>query len=87
MWSVYLIQHSITGVRYIGRTSNLYQRLLDHQSGHQTATRRTSGEWRFIYIETYRSQFDAIERERKLKQHGSAKRKLYDRLAQSLLED
>ena len=84
MWTVYLLQHAVTKERYIGRTDNLEQRLRDHNSGHQDATRRLSGQWKLIYCEQYLDKRDAVKREHRLKHHGSAKHELYKRLQFSL---
>jgi predicted GIY-YIG superfamily endonuclease len=85
MYAVYVIQHTVTRECYIGHTNNLRRRLSEHNRGLQTSTRRTLGTWIYIYIEIYRSERDVIEREHKLKQHGSNKRWLKNRIKHSLL--
>lgn len=82
---VYLSQHSITLELYIGYTNNLKRRLKEHNESRNKSTIRQEGEWLLIYCEVYKLQADAIERERKLKHHGSGKRELYKRLQHSLL--
>ena len=87
MYSIYVIQHSVTKQIYIGKTNDLQRRIKEHNANKQNATKRKSGEWKLIYVEAYRSKKDADERENKLKQHGSNKRWLKDRIKNSFLED
>ena len=87
MWIVYLIQHNFSKQIYIGFTSNLRQRMLSHNSGHNKSTKRLQGEWQLIYAEAYRAKQDAQTRERKLKQYGQAKQKLVQRLKKSLFDN
>lgn len=83
---VYVIQHDQTREIYIGKTDDIKRRLHKHMHGRQTATRHKSGTWHLVYAEMYRVSKDAAMRERKLKQHGSNKRWLLDRIKHSLLE-
>ena len=85
MHCIYIIQHTTTKQIYIGKTNDIKRRLAEHNSGTQAATRRVNGEWVLVYMEIYRSKLDAGERERALKQHGSNKRWLLDRIKNSLL--
>lgn len=87
MFSVYVIQNSVSKELYIGKTGDLKRRLLEHNAGEQAATRRKEGRWILVYAEAYREQSDANRRERALKRHGSSKRWLYDRISGSLLAD
>ena len=86
MRTVYLIQNTVTGEQYVGKTDNLKRRIMEHNSGNNHSTRRTNGYWILIYAEAYRDKKDADEREAKLKQRGSAKQKLIKRLKTSLLK-
>ena len=86
MFCIYLIQHHVTKELHIGKTSDLQRRVHEHNTGQQTATRRKSGSWILAYAESYRSKQDADQRERALKQHGSNKRWLLDRVKHSLLD-
>ena len=86
MYSVYLIQNDETDELYIGTTHDLKQRLSTHNGGGQKFTTRKSGTWCYVYVEVYRSKADALQRERKLKVHGTVKYALLKRLKQSLLE-
>ena len=85
MWFVYLLQQTETKEMYIGTTQDLDRRLKEHNTGSAQWTARDSGKWVVIYFEAYRSKQDADERERMLKHHGSAKRKLLDRVRRSFL--
>ena len=85
MYIVYLIQHSETRQIYIGKTNNLKRRLSEHNKNQQESTKRKSGDWILIYAEAYRNKADASNRELALKQHGSNKRWLLDRVKNSLL--
>ena len=87
MYIVYLLQHTETLQCYIGRTKDLKRRIAEHNRGEQKATKRNSGKWVLIYAEAYRSEKDAVERENKLKQHGSNKRWLQERVKNSMLQN
>ena len=71
---------------YVGKTNDLRRRIAEHNRGKQTWTRRKSGTWILVYAEAYRDARDADLRERKLKQHGSNKRWLFDRIKHSQLD-
>jgi len=86
MWSVYVLEHSITHEAYIGVTNNIVRRLYEHNNFGKKFTTRRQGEWILIYAETYRSKDDAVQREKKLKSHGTAKHALYKRIERSWLE-
>ena len=87
MHIVYLIQNTVSLELYVGQTSDLKQRLKQHNSHTQKSTKRKSGaEWKFVYAEVYRNKKDATKREAKLKQRGSAKSQLKKRLEESLLK-
>ena len=87
MYVVYLIQHNGTGDLYVGRTNNLARRLEEHNSSDNSSTiRKTVGKWEVIYAEAYRDKQDAVIREKKLKQRGTAKQGLKKRLTHSLLK-
>ena len=87
MHIVYLVQNTDSLELYVGQTSNLKQRLKQHNSHTQKATKRRNGaEWKLIYAEAYRDKKDATKREAKLKQRGSAKSHLKKRIEESLLK-
>ena len=85
MWVVYVIQHTATLALYIGFTDNLKRRIIEHNQGSNKSTRRKIGKWIFVYAEAYRSEQDARERERKLKQYGSSKQRLLKRIKRGLI--
>ncbi len=84
MFYVYLLQHSETHEIYIGFTADLKRRVREHNAKGSKFTTRKSGQWVLRYYEAYASEKDALKRERKLKEHGSAKHKLRQRLESSL---
>ena len=86
MYVVYVIQHTFTKQIYMGKTNNLQRRLSEHNRGNQSATKRKGGKWILVYAEAYRDKRDAYDRESKLKQHGSNKRWLKNRIRHSMLE-
>ena len=86
MHYLYLIQNDETNEIYIGTTDNLKQRLSTHNGGGRKFTTRKNGMWQYIYVEVYRSKADALDREKRLKSHGTVKYALLKRLKQSLLE-
>ena len=81
MYYVYLIQNE-EGKRYIGYTQDLKRRLSEHNNNDNALTK--GHEWEIIYYEAYKSEEDARERERKLKQDGRSRRHLYARVSRSL---
>ena len=86
MHCVYVIKNLKFFSIYIGYTSNLKRRLIDHNSNQSKFT-KSKGKWELVYCEIYRSKKDAVERERKLKQHGSSFGHLKKRILNSLNED
>ena len=74
MYYVYLIKTLNTGKTYIGLTNDLKRRPREHQKKKPE----------LIYYEAYRSEMDAREREKKLKQRGQTVRRLKERLNYSL---
>ena len=86
MYYVYLIQHDLSGEIYIGLTTDPKERLRTHNNKGKKFTTRKSGMWHFVYLELFRSQQDAVDREKKLKGHTKGKHELLKRLKYSLLE-
>ena len=83
---VYVVQNDNDGEIYIGFTTDLKQRIFQHNRRGRKFTTRKSGEWKLVYAELYRSENDARNRESKLKQHGGGKRQLLKRIKNSLFE-
>jgi len=71
MYNVYLLQSETTDRLYIGYSSDLKRRLVEHHQGKVYSTKRFAP-WKLIYYESYLDEARAKERERKLKQFGSA---------------
>lgn len=80
---VYMLRSHKTKWLYIGFTSDLRNRLIEHQTGKNYSTKKYLPVG-LIYYEAYISKKDAIEREKILKQHGSGVQKLKERLKWTL---
>lgn len=83
MYYVYIIQSENAKELYFGRTSDLDQRIKDHNSGRNPSTKGKSP-WDYVYVEGYRSEKDAIAREQTLKQYGNARTYVKKRIKYSL---
>ncbi len=81
MYCVYLIVNE-NGCKYIGYTSNLKQRVENHNKGLNTSTK--GHKWKLVYAEAYLDEEDARKRERKLKYHGQSKYHVYNRASESI---
>jgi len=68
---VYILYNIKTRKYYIGRTINVNKRYKEHKAGLNKSTKYKCFAWKFIYAEIYLSERDAINRERRLKSHGS----------------
>jgi len=62
---VYILQNLI-GNFYIGFTSNLKKRIVQHNSDKVFST-RNKGPWKLIFYEAYLNKYDALRREKYLK--------------------
>ncbi len=78
MFYIYLLKSPKTEQIYVGFTTDLKRRFLEHQK-----LQRHKG-WKLIYYEAYLNREDAMERERKLKSYGSSLQKLKLRIQRSL---
>lgn len=74
MYYVYVLKNRVEGQIYIGYTEDLRRRLQQHKNKNPE----------LIYYEAYKSRSDARKREKNLKYHGQSKRKLKERLVESL---
>jgi len=63
MYFVYVLQSQSTGHFYTGSTSNLEQRILQHNLG-VTRSTKNRGPWRLVYSEQLSSRSEAMKRER-----------------------
>jgi len=69
VYYVYVLRNTGTGMMYIGSTSNLKRRFLEHQEGKSLFTRKNKkgGKWQLVYFEGYPNKADAKSREKFLK--------------------
>lgn len=68
---------------YIGYSSNVLYRISQHNSILNTGYTRGRS-WKLVYLEAYRSQAVALDRERKLKQYGNVWQGVMRRIKESL---
>lgn len=83
---VYILCSTQDQTLYIGQTSNLRQRISDHNNGKSAAT-KLKLPWKLVYLEAYASKQDALNREKRLKNFGQAYRRLKERIEHSLRGD
>lgn len=81
MQYVYVLRNE-QGKLYYGCTQNLRKRVEEHNYGENSSTQKHK--WNVIYYEAYRSEEDAFEREKQLKQQGQALGQLKRRIKRSL---
>lgn len=67
MYWVYILENQENKSWYIGATSNLKRRLIEHQRSSGVRTTRLKEGWKLIYCEGYISEQDAFGREKFLK--------------------
>ena len=83
MYYVYLLQSAKNKSLYIGCTSDLNRRIVEHNKGESFHTKKYLP-WKLIYFEGYCSKVDAYSRENMLKLHAQGLRRLKERLCSSL---
>ena len=66
MFYTYILISATSNKRYVGQTSNLYRRLVAHNSGESKYT-KSRGPWILMHYELYSSRGEATKRERFLK--------------------
>lgn len=66
MHYVYFIKSCIKDRYYIGSTSDVHRRLLEHNSG-STKSTKPYMPWKLVYMEKYQQKSDATKREWHLK--------------------
>ena len=79
MYYVYILVNKNKNKRYIGYTSNLRRRLKEHVKGKSYWSKRLENT-ELYYYEAYSTELLAKDREKKLKQRGSAKKALLKRI-------
>ncbi|TSC60596.1 MAG: putative endonuclease [Parcubacteria group bacterium LiPW_15] len=82
MFYVYLLKNR-EGLIYVGYSSDLRQRLKDHNFGRSDFT-KVGRPWKLVYYEAYLSRTDAIKREGSIKEYGSIIGQLKKRITNSL---
>jgi tRNA/rRNA methyltransferase len=72
-WSVYILQCS-NGNYYVGHTNDLPSRFHRHQKGQGAKHTSQNTPSDILYSEVFRSELEAIKRERQLKRWSRAKK-------------
>lgn len=85
MFFVYLLECQNDKSWYIGATSDLKRRLIEHRSGKGGKTTKNKNSWKLIYFEGYVNKNDAFGREKFLKS-GSGRRYLKKQLNNYLIK-
>jgi putative endonuclease len=67
IYYVYILASSRQGTLYIGVCNNLSNRLTLHRAGRGSQFVKKYGVTRLVYVETYASPQEAIQREKQLK--------------------
>ncbi len=80
---VYVLISKKDGQCYVGSTTDLRRRLLEHNNGKSAAT-MSRRPFLLVYYEAYRNEDDARKREQALKRRGQARYHLVKRIAKSL---
>ena len=66
MFYVYILQSEVDASFYIGFTANLELRLMQHNNGEATFSRRKKP-WKLVYSEEFLNKSEALKREKFLK--------------------
>jgi putative endonuclease len=83
MFYVYILKSVVDEKLYIGYTSNLKKRIVEHNSGKVKSTTPRLPVY-LIYYEAYNAKVDATERERKLKRYSGSLTHLKKRIKFSM---
>ena len=83
MYYVYFLASENTKWIYVGYTTDLKRRLVEHNSGLSEYTKHR-GPWKIVYYEAYLDKADAQEREKALKHHANGIGILKKRISRSL---
>ena len=83
MHFVYLLKSLKDNTLYLGCTSSLEKRIVEHNQGKSDYSQKHIL-WKLVYSEGYYSKADAFGREQTLKLHAQGLRRLKDRLQHSL---
>ena len=79
MYFIYILQSLKDNGFYIGYSDNYHRRLIEHQNGEVDATKHRLPV-KLIYLEGYSIQSRALDREKSLKDFGSAYHALLKRI-------
>lgn len=82
---VYVLKNQVDDGVYIGYTTNIRKRILNHNSGRGSRTTKYKKNWELIYAELYRNKYDALGREKFLK--GGSGRKYLKKQLRRYLEE
>jgi len=82
---VYILKSKKDNKLYIGYTNNLVRRFKDHNEKRNNSTMRRVP-FSLVYYEAFKSQKDAVAREKQLKQFKSAYGQIKKRISNSLHE-
>jgi len=85
MYYVYIIKSKKNGRLYTGYSTDLKQRIAEHNQGKSSYTSKLVP-WNLVYYEAYLSKDDAQKRERSLKLRSNASLQLRKRIKQSINE-
>ena len=83
MYYVYIIKSKSKRSLYCGYSSDLKQRIEDHNNGKSKYTSKFRP-WTLVYYEAYVCKSDAVIRERKLKKNKNVMAFLKKRIAESI---
>ena len=79
MFFVYVLKSEKDESTYTGFTSNLENRLIQHNAG-KTKSLKSKLPMRIVYFEAYETKELAIQREQELKKNRSVKEQLFKRI-------
>ena len=86
MFYVYIIKSKkYNNKLYIGFTSDLKRRFIEHNKGYSKFTRKYAP-FELVYYEAYKSKKDAQIREKRLKMFKQGYRRIKERIKYSLIE-
>ncbi len=86
MFYVYVLKTNSKDELYIGSTSDLKRRVLEHNKEKVTSA-KYKGPYKLIYYESYGVESDAHRREKMLKLRGQARNQLKLRLKDTLVQN
>jgi len=83
MYIVYILKSFKNRRIYIGYSTDVHKRVIEHNENKVIST-RGKGPWKLVYFESFLSKEDALKREKLLKNYGSALGHLKKRISNSL---